>query len=289
MANLKYLIHGVVVLYRPQSNFTENINSYIDCLDRLYVVDNTEYCLLGIKQLLNTDTKIEYIQNGHNLGIAKALNQGALQAAKNGADFILTMDQDSKASPDMIQNMIDCIDLYKKDNIGIVSPYHREKFDLAPKDKEIGEVLTVMTSGNLLNLDAYKIAGQFLEDLFIDFVDHEYCLRLRQCGFKIIETKKAILEHNLGQSKNIKIMKYSFPITNHSPLRRYYIARNRLFVMNKYKLLYPDFFKQERKSFFKDIMKVILCESQKNKKISMTFKGYLDYKKGIMGEYCPKV
>lgn len=37
-----------------------------------------------------------------------------------------------------------------------------------------------------------------MNDLFIDSVNHEYCLRLQKNGYKVIQLNTAIFEHNLG-------------------------------------------------------------------------------------------
>jgi len=52
-----------------------------------------------------------------------------------------------------------------------------------------------MTSGNLLNLHAVKQIGGFSEDLFIDRVDQEYCLRLRMNNFRVIQVNFVVFDH----------------------------------------------------------------------------------------------
>ena len=61
---------GVVVVYNPGDGVLNSINSYIDDLDILYVVDNSSF---DNTKLFNND-KIKYIPNMDNMGIAKALN-----------------------------------------------------------------------------------------------------------------------------------------------------------------------------------------------------------------------
>jgi GT2 family glycosyltransferase len=46
-----------------------------------------------------------------------------------------------------------------------------------------------MSSGNLLNLAAFKQVGAYNESFFIDYVDHEYCLRLKKKRFSILTLK----------------------------------------------------------------------------------------------------
>ena len=53
-----------------------------------------------------------------------------------------------------------------------------------------------MTSGSFLNLKVYKEAGPFVDKLFIDYVDFEYCLRLKKKGFKIYKLNNTYMQHN---------------------------------------------------------------------------------------------
>ena len=38
----KIKLAGVVVLYNPDDNYIDNINSYINDIDLLYIIDNSE-------------------------------------------------------------------------------------------------------------------------------------------------------------------------------------------------------------------------------------------------------
>src|SRR5690606_29661762 len=99
-------ISGVVVLYNPDSGVLQNIKSYIDQIEYLFVVDNSEKVNDLLVAELKKINKIEYKNNFRNLGVATALNIGALKSINKGFDFILTMDQDSFAHPDMIRIML---------------------------------------------------------------------------------------------------------------------------------------------------------------------------------------
>jgi rhamnosyltransferase len=176
-------------------------------------------------------SKIEYIWNGNNLGLAKALNIGAAKATECGYDYLLTMDQDSRATPDMVLKLTQCLNNYDRAKVGIVAPFHITKASGSPEDVDCHEVLTVMTSGNLVNLTIYNSVGPFREDFFIDYIDEEYCLRLRQKGSWSFEQTRHCL--------NIILVKYDIIIYEQNiyhfqslPFRRYFMTRNR-FVSQK--------------------------------------------------------
>ena len=78
---------GLVVLYNPKENIMDTINNYINEVDVLYLIDNSN----SDNSNLFRNEKIKYIPNKSNLGIAVALNMGAKKAIKDGYDWLLTM------------------------------------------------------------------------------------------------------------------------------------------------------------------------------------------------------
>lgn len=69
--------------------------------------------------------------------------------------------------------------------------------------------------------------------LFIDCVDFDFSLKIRKAGFKILLVGKAQMKHHLGESSDIN----SFAV--HSHIRRYYMARNFLYISKTY--IFPTF------------------------------------------------
>lgn len=276
---------GVVVLYHPDLLVIENIRSYIEQLEKLFIIDNSEFASEFFADSVKSNSKCEYIFNRGNLGIAAALNIGAQKAIEAGYSYLLTMDQDSKASENMVQTLIN---FYKKnttESIGIVTPFHNNKGVQKSPASKTSILLTAMTSGNLLNLEAFKKTGPFREELFIDYVDKEYCLRLRKLGYKVIRLNDLMLIHNLGDARIKKILLWNFYITNHSPLRLYYRTRNRFRLISKYKLKFPLYCLDDLKNFLIEIFKIIVYEKQVKEKLLMILIGIKDFRKNISGKY----
>ncbi|HHT61698.1 MAG TPA: glycosyltransferase, partial [Bacteroidales bacterium] len=88
-------ICGVVVWYNPTTDNVTAINTYLENISHLFIVDNST---TDNSALINTlpNNKITYLPNLENLGIATALNIGCEAALNANAKWILTMDQDSK-------------------------------------------------------------------------------------------------------------------------------------------------------------------------------------------------
>ncbi|MDD2780908.1 glycosyltransferase family 2 protein [Sulfuricurvum sp.] len=277
---------AVVVLYNPDNIVIDNINTYINDVEIVFVVDNSDQKKISIIKNLLKNSKIYYIDNHGNQGIANALNIGSKNAINMGYKWLLTMDQDSKITQDMLLKMTHYIQTHTASEISIISPFHANKFQQNSSTKELySTILTTMTSGNLLNLDVFQQIGGFTENLFIDYVDNEYCLRSNLLKFKVIRINHAILEHNLGNLKQHQIFWKKFFSTNHSPIRRYYSFRNRLKIIELYQNNFPTYCQFEKSRFFVDIIIVLLYEKERCSKFKMMLRGYLDYKRGIFGKY----
>ncbi len=274
-------IYGVVVLYNSDVNVLNNISSYLNDVDKLYVVDNSEIYNNSLIQKLQNDSKIQYIDNKGNRGIAYALNLGAKLAIDDNINWLLTMDQDSGFDKGSLEKMIKWINEKKTDNIAIVSPMHSVN---ARDNYQRQYDLVTMTSGNLLNLKIFQKIGGFDEKLFIDSVDTEYCLRLNMNGYRIKRCKEIILRHNLGDIEIKNFLFCNFYVTNHNAIRWYYIARNRLYTWKKYKKYFAWYIRYEQKMTLKQMVKIV-AEDDKILKFKMIFKGYIDYKKGKFGKF----
>ncbi len=278
---------GVVVLYNPDASVVENIKSYIDYVDMVYAVDNSPSDNSGKFDF----DKVTYISNGGNKGIAYALNVGAKRAIENGFEWLLTMDQDSHFTDDGIDRMkafiLDCRDnprsKYSYKRLGLITPFHRTKYNADEKPEEVDSPAVVMTSGNIISLKAYTEIGGFKDWMFIDAVDFDYCLNLRDYGYDIWRLGTVELTHNLGDMVTKKIGSKQYMSSNHNPTRRYYVVRNRHYFLDMYSERYPDFCNAESQSTKREVKGIILCEKNKFKKLFAMFKGYMDYKRGVTG------
>lgn len=275
-------IQGIVVLYNPKEDIIENIKSYIDDLDILYVIDNSEKINKEIvKKIKMLSKKIEYINFNENKGIAKALNIGLEKFLLSNANWVLTMDQDSKFEKNDFKKYLNKVFGEDKENkVGIFSPNHFLNNNQKLIEKN-WYVKRVMCSGNIIPKHIIEEVGKYNENFFIDEVDHEYCYRVLRKNYKIKVFGDIILKHSLGKmNKKIKIPKFMAP-TNHSALRRYYITRNKMYVFKKY----PEVRLKYIATFINDFFKIIFFENDKKAKLLMMKKGFEDYKKNIFGKY----
>ena len=272
-------VSAVVVWYNPSDEDKKNITSYLDGIDRLYIVDNSE----SVNKYFNSD-KIEYIYNGENFGIAKALNIGCELAIRDGFDWIITMDQDTIFDSSGINKIKDYIMNNDTSNYGIISPWHNTKLHKSKPDQEFDYPLDVMTSGNFLNLEVYLKNGKFKEEYFIDGVDMEYCLRLKKNGYQVLRINSIEILHNLGDIEYKYFLKKELLCLNHNYLRVYYKVRNYNYINKEYGYLYPEFCKRIIK-LKQLIWCIIFYEKDKMRKLRSIYYALKDFKKGILGKY----
>ena len=276
---------AVVVLYNPSQEHLENIVCYSDSVGRVYAIDNSENRAPETATQLAAIPGVVYLPNQGNQGIASALNIGAEQAIADGYDLLLTMDQDSTATPGMVDALLSCFERFGRNEVGIVSPCHQLGEEKKHYTGDCDDIEVAMASGNLLNLAAYAAVGPFRTDYFIDYVDHEYCLRLRQHGYRIIRANAAVLRHRLGAMTWHRLLHKQIKLGNHPPLRRYYGYRNMFHLHRQYKDEFPVYFRYFYREIFQEIGAVLLFEQQKLEKLRMMLRGYLDYRQGIFGKY----
>jgi len=288
---MKRKIGGSVILFNPDSNVMSNIKTYAACLDFLIIIDNSpnenpQFAVAFKDQIKNTI----YQWLNRNEGIARALNVACVRAIENSCDYILTMDQDSFFEGDLQKFLADIGELETKyQNIGIISPCHQVFQQSKPvQHRRFTEISGTMTSGNLLNLNAYSKAGPFEEKLFIDYVDYEYCLRLRKCGFSIIQDNDIWIGHSLGEFRGRYFLGRMIGASNHNYIRRYYITRNSLFVIRKYFFFDIPFGLKVIKNLINDVARIIFFEKDKLLKLKSMCKGAYHTLINRFGEYDEK-
>lgn len=272
-----------IITYNPDINrLKENIRAVVNQVDQVLVIDNASDNAQDIWNLLNDFSNISLIKNTENLGVAHALNQEAEYGIKNGYEWILSLDQDSVAPSGLISE-------YKKytddDEIGMVTCKIKDRnfgeLDyLLKEEQEIKFVDGCITSASLLRLDAWEKVGGYYEPFFIDSVDFDLCSSLIEFGYKILKTRNVTLLHEVGQGAKVHVLGKDRQLTNHSPLRYYYIYRNGL----KYGKRHHRFLRILRHYIF-DFFLMNAFEKNRLEKDAMILKGIYHFIIGKYGKY----
>ena len=131
-----------------------------------------------------------------------------------------------------------------------------------------------MTSGTIVPRHVFEDIGLMDENLFIDYIDYEWCLRARDHRYKIYTASELILIHKLGdKSINFGLFKKPFHLNN---IRHYYIIRNALILINR--SYTPLLWKI--KHFFKTAYRIpiyILYSTDKIQKALLIFRAIKDF------------
>lgn len=264
-----------IVLYNPEINMLEeNIRAILPQVEALLLVDNGSLNFDEIMANWSSNNKIYVIANNINKGVACALNQICTWAEKLGFNWALTLDQDSVCSEGMISE-------FSKytvcENVGIISPYvnYKNKRTVEQDLPEYEYIDRCITSASLTSVDAWKKVKGFDEWMFIDYVDLDFCMRLKLNNYRIMKINTVFLDHNLGNIEEVKLLFWirCYP-TNHSVFRNYYIVRNWIYYIRKYKLNIDV--NQEITYLIKFEIKRILLEKNKIGTIKSAVRGLID-------------
>ena len=274
-----------IVTYQPDKHrLQENILSALTNQEagHLFIVDNHSSNLADIQQLVADYPRTVLIENDDNKGIAHALNQIAECAEKYGYEWFVTLDQDSVMPK---RSMDEYVPYTQEDNIGIICPSIVDRnmgAEYNPSHQETDEIEQCITAGNLVRLEAWKKTGGFSEELFIDGVDFDFCLKIRKAGYKILRVNRIQLLQEVGHGKKIPLpFHHQMSVLHHSPTRLYYIARNYLYIGKKHHQRWHWTIEVAKRMF------IVLCfEKNRWKKLRYMLIGIRHSMKGILGK-CP--
>lgn len=290
-------ICAVIVIYHPSAEIIENVAALLDQVNEVVLVDNGSGAeAKALLERLGGHPKVIVIYNRENLGIAAALNIGVRHAKAAGYTWVATCDQDSKVTPGMIKTMLQVYDTYpQKEKVASLSPRYQDQSTMqiltsrskSSRDEGLryAEVLVVMTSGNLIKLAVFDAVGYFNESFFIDHVDSEFCLRCASLGYKILEVNDAILLHSPGAPVQHRLLGKPRSTSNHSIVRRYYNARNGIYVYKKFAFTHPVWVAHDAYQFLKAMIMLVLFETDRMKKLAAIFKGVIHGVSGKMGKF----
>jgi rhamnosyltransferase len=279
---------AVIVTYHPGADLLRNAFLLSSQVGTIVIVDNSSSGDSGERiNELRRQIACTVIRNERNLGLAAALNAGFRFAIEKQYEWIVAFDQDSTVTEGFIEALLDVA--RSSTMAGVVCPIYKDRLsmtDMVMPRGPSGELLTAMTSGSMFRRSTFLAAGPFDEKLFIDSVDNEYCLRIRSMGLHIIQSERAILLHSLGRITFKRFMGKKLVATNHSAARRYYMTRNRLFVL----LQHPrdlSWMRFDVHEIFRELASILLVEEHKVAKIRMMVRGAVDCARGKWGPRVP--
>jgi rhamnosyltransferase len=279
----KNQVCAIIVTFHPDIEFITRLLAILNELDKVIIIDNSaDPLVLNHVKLHCRDNRILFIENHVNAGIAKALNQGIQLAEAEGYQWVWSFDQDTLVPSGILSKLVHFYNTSTaKSKIGVIGPNYKDVncgtyFIPLERGGEYLEVPTLINSGSLIKIENYHVVGGFDEKLFIDGVDHDFCLMMRHHGYKIIVVKNALIYHKIGYSTRHRFLHKIITVTNNSPLRRYYFSRNSWKLMLKYMSLNPSLAIELVKVYLKSVIVTVIFEKQRLSKIKYLTLGFFD-------------
>ncbi len=266
-----------IVTYNPEiERLQQNMEAVLrNGINRIVVVDNGSKNAEEISVFLEYFPEAYIINNPKNEGIAHALNQIFQEAYDSGCyEWVLTLDQDSVID----DNMLEVYEKYAKDEdvVSLTTPQRDRNFELnrKPDERETQYIKRCITSGNLVRTAVWKEVGGFDDRLFIDSVDHEFCYRLREHGYQILQINTPLILHEVGKATIVNFLGKPRLLLNHSAFRKYYLIRNRAYLLKAFPLAWEC---DDYLNIVKFMLKTVLLEKDdKWNKLRSMVKGYHD-------------
>lgn len=301
--NESLLICAVIVSYNPEVIvFSRQLKSLVGEVDCIVVVDNDSKNIDEIRHQIDVikksfGLKIYFTSNESNIGLGKAQNEGVKYAQTLSATHVILFDQDSIVDTGFVAGLIQSENelLAQGLKVGAVGPvYYNEKTGeiypiskykgpfierIIPSSKPV-EASFLIASGCLISIDVIKAVGYMDEGLFIDYVDVEWSFRAKSHGYSVFSSPNARMKHTIGDERRSI---FGRSISVHSPLRRYYLYRNSIYMVKDSKI--PFGYKVREITFNLIRFVVFLFLSQERKKyFKYSMSGFVDGLKGVKGK-----
>jgi len=263
-------------------------NKYLNSL--IIVVDN--FSNEAINQLYeyetNKEINLEIIVNKNNYGFAKANNIGVQYAIENDCEYILLLNNDTILVEDSFSRLID---LYNENEYGVIGlvNYHypsnnkiwQAGWKINRTTSKLNHVNQIPGFDGIVDVDfipgssifttskVIASTGLFDENYFAYWEDADFCLKVKNKGYKVGFVNNSKLLHKVGQSSP-------------SGVQEYFFHRNRLYFFNKYS---TNFIRSYFNILLNSTAKLILQMFHLNfKNAKAIFYGIFDYHKGNMAE-----
>jgi len=236
----EYLVTVVIPTLAADCRLSECVESLQRQTRRdfeVIVVDNSGK---GLARRNGRLAGITIIENERNAGFGTAINQG-VRASRS--PYVATLNDDAAADPRWIEALAAAIE--RRPDAGMcasrVRMFGEARLDSAgmlvaldgsskqrghgraPEDFPVlEEVLLPSGSAALYRRSMLEQIGGFDDDFFLYCEDTDLGLRARWAGWKCLYVPDAVVEHHYSHSAGAA-----------SPLKAYYVERNRLFVLAK--------------------------------------------------------
>lgn len=151
------------------------------------------------------------------------------------------------------------------------------------KSTGVVDVTFLINSMAIWDLRCLQALGAFNEELGVDHIDSEMCIRAAEAGMRICADLGLRFEHSIGKRRSYGLLGLKFNSGNHSPDRRFLIGRATGYLLRSRGFSWPSvgFLMLQRLVY--ETVGILLAESNRRLKIIMLLSGiwsgiFKDYK-----------
>ena len=270
-------VGAVVLTYHPDASLVDNILALAPQVSAVVVVNNSPGVETALLDRVKAISGVEVIDQPGNVGVAAGFNAGMRRVFETGHRYAVIFDQDSTAPEKLVQGLVDAYQAFGT-GAGIVGPALRSGVTGHEFRRERGSGIgvreTLISSGALFSREVVERIGLHDEGLFIDYVDHDISLRAGRRGLKNVKAFDVVLDHRFGGAVPRRILGRDFFVADYSPMRQYYMARNRIVLIRRYG--FGAWFWEDLSYMGKAWVKVLLFEEDRPRKLAAFFRGFRD-------------
>lgn len=278
-------ICALVASFRPGAGFESHCRELLAQFRFLVVVDDGSPCSpLPTTSPLHSVPGFRMVYHAQNRGLAAALNTGLVAARELGCSWVVLLDQDTVPYPNLLQGLLDTWHQCPGPRIIVGANYWNSHRARAYLRRKTGAPpiprKTLITAGTLLPIAITDEIGNFREDYVIDSVDHEFSLRARRAGWQLFMTSAVLCHQSIGGDGRRQNPFASF---DHSPLRKYYIARNTVFTARLYARGEPTWALRQAWRLCGDLVSLLFFERERGRRLRAFLGGLRDGLAGRLG------
>ncbi|MFT4022870.1 MAG: glycosyltransferase family 2 protein [Flavihumibacter sp.] len=249
MAAYSYPLISIITL---NYNNAEVTRDFLRSLKRDLTYPNTEVIVIDNASKMSPAEMVAaeypgavFIQNNSNQGFAAGNNAG-IHVAKG--DYFFIVNNDTEVTPNLLESLLDVFRQYPE--AGVVCPkfhyfFHKGVIEYAGYNKvniltgrngmvgaqeedkgqydQLTETHYAHGGAMLVSRAVIEKVGPMVEDYFLYYEELDWSERIKKAGFKIYYQPAALIYH-----------KESMSTGKESPLKTYYLTRNRILFMRRF-------------------------------------------------------
>ncbi|HYE50316.1 MAG TPA: glycosyltransferase [Azospirillaceae bacterium] len=282
-------VAAAIVTFQPPPRLASAVAAIVPQVERLYLLDNGSDPdgQARAEQAASAAGAVRLAGEG-NAGLAAAQNRLMEAAARDGFDWVLLLDQDSVARPGAVAALLRALaDAPAPDALGLLAAVNLEPGMAAgpawvvsadgrawrvarPGEGRalLADLLFAPASGSLVRVEAWRRAGGLRAGFFIDWVDVEFCVRLRRAGYGLAAVADALVDHELGALRAVRAGSRELAVTNHAAWRRRMQARNAVWTLRLHGAAVPALRSWTLRILASTAAKVLLFERGRLRKLA---------------------